>query len=255
MVIQAIKKIFDWLKGSNKASPQPLVDPPLPITDDGIPVPPLDLIYLVVGTREPVGFIEGGKKIAHQGIVDALHKHQLDLNDFQAVLDFGCGCGRLMRHWKSLTKPRLYGTDYNPVLIEWCKSNLPFAQFQVNQLEPPLNYSDSQFDFIFAGSVFTHFPEALQFAWLTELRRILMHGGYLMLTTSGEHYAKNLPLPLQKRFYAGQFVAIQENQAGTNLCSAYHSEKYVRENLTRHFAVVDFIPTGWDTQDIVLLRK
>jgi len=222
---------------------------------DDLPAPPLDLIYLVVGTRDPLGFIQGGKRIAHQGIVDALQGHNLYLNDFQAILDFGCGCGRLIRHWKSLTKPRLHGVDYNPVLIDWCKENLPFAEYQINQLNPPLCYKDDQFDFIFAGSVFTHLTELLQFAWLDELWRVLMPEGYLMLTVHGDHYAKQLPEDLQSLFHAGQHVVINADHVGENACGAYHSEKYIREKMTRRFSLVDLIPLGWDTQDIVLLQK
>ena len=228
--------------------------PPVTV-DEEIPVPPLDMIDLVVGTRDVEGFIQGGKNIAHQGIVNALKRNNLDLNNFQAILDFGCGCGRLMRHWKYLTTPRLYGSDYNSVLIDWCKNNLRFAKFQVNSLEPPLNYSSGQFDFIFCGSVFTHFHEALQFAWLDELWRVLMMNGYLMITVHGEYYAQKLPPELHANFCAGEYVAINQEQAGQNTCGAYHSAKYIREKVARRFTLIDHIPMGWDTQDIVVLQK
>src|SRR6476660_2155715 len=99
------------------------------VASDGLPVPPLDLIFLVVGVRDPVGFVEGGRTIAQQCIANALKRHGLDLNQFDSILDFGCGCGRLTRQWKDLTNPQIHGTDYNSVLIEWCRKNLPFARF------------------------------------------------------------------------------------------------------------------------------
>jgi SAM-dependent methyltransferase len=225
------------------------------VASDGLPVPPLDMIFLVTGTREPVRFVEGAKARSHQGMVDALTSNGLDLNGFEAILDFGCGCGRIIRHWKYLSKPRLYGTDYNPALIEWCQNNLPFAEFKVNRLEPPLDYSDGQFDFVFCGSVFTHFSETLQFAWLRELRRVLRPRGYLMITTHGEYYATHLPEDLRQRFQDGFHVVIHEENAGQNACGAYHSEKYIRHTLTTDYELVDFIPQGWHTQDLVLLRK
>jgi ubiquinone/menaquinone biosynthesis C-methylase UbiE len=225
------------------------------VASDGLPIPPLDLIFLVIGTREPIGFIEGGRTIAHQSIVTALAKHGLDLNGFHAILDFGCGCGRLMRHWRYLTKPRLYGADYNPALVEWCRDHLTFAQFQVNQLEPPLSFPDEQFDFVFCGSVFTHFTETLQFAWLRELQRVSMPGASVMITTHGEHYARQLPPDLQGQFRAGMHVVVHQESAGQNACGAYHSEQYIRNTLAAHFDIVDVIAKGWDTQDIVVLRK
>ena len=38
-----------------------------------------------------------------------------------AVLDFGCGCGRVMRRWADVSGPAFFGSDYNPNLINWCR--------------------------------------------------------------------------------------------------------------------------------------
>jgi len=225
------------------------------VASDGLPVPPLDLIFLVVGVRDPVGFVEGGRTIAHQCIVNALKRHGLDLNQFDSILDFGCGCGRLTRQWKDLTRPQIHGTDYNSVLIEWCRKNLPFARFQVNHLFPPLSYPDQSFDFIFAGSVFTHLTEGLQFAWLNELRRVMKPSGVLMITLHGDHYSKDLPPELLAKYNSGKHVVVHAHQAGTNNCGAYHSATYIREKLSQGFTLMDHLPKGWDTQDMVLLRK
>src|SRR5438445_1248741 len=65
-------------------------------------------------------------------------KHNIEIAELDSVLDFGCGCGRVIRHWPS--GPTLYGCDYNPALVEWCQTNLPFAQFALNNLTPPLPY-------------------------------------------------------------------------------------------------------------------
>jgi len=72
-----------------------------------------------------------------------------------------------------MTSARFHGTDYNPQLINWCKPNLCFAQFEVNGLSPPLVYEEEQFDLIYALPVFTHLPEDLQLAWMSELSGFL----------------------------------------------------------------------------------
>ena len=64
------------------------------------------------------------------------------------MLDFGCGCGRVMRWWKDLESTRLHGTDYNPYLVAWCRQNLPFAEFSVNGLEAGLDLPDGHFDLV-----------------------------------------------------------------------------------------------------------
>jgi hypothetical protein len=45
---------------------------------------------------------------------------------------------------------------------------------------------------------------------------------------------------------------------GTNLCSAYHPERYLRDTFAQGFAFLELEPEGArgnPTQDLVLLRK
>ena len=71
------------------------------------------------------------------------------IEQFGSMLDFGCGCGRMIRHWHDLPRRRLHGCDYNPLLVAWCSEHLPFAEFRGNALEPPLPYEDDQFDLVY----------------------------------------------------------------------------------------------------------
>jgi ubiquinone/menaquinone biosynthesis C-methylase UbiE len=59
-------------------------------------------------------------------------------------------------------------------------------RFVVSGFSPPLPYPDDHFDVIYAMSIFTHFTEADQMAWLRELARVLTPDGMAVLTTSGE---------------------------------------------------------------------
>src|SRR5678815_5338804 len=138
----------------------------------GIPVPPRDLIYLVSGHRSASRFLKRGL-VASNTIREVLERNGVEIDNFSAILDFGCGVGRIMRHWNRLQHPALHGTDYNPRLVEWCKQNLSFAEFKVNTLSGELPYESETFDFIYAFSVFTHLSEPLQFAWMKELARAL----------------------------------------------------------------------------------
>jgi SAM-dependent methyltransferase len=174
------------------------------------------------------------------------------------VLDFGCGVGRVLRHWSGVTGPVLHGTDYNPELIDWCRRNLRFARFNVNALTGRLSYAAGTFDLIYALSVFTHLTPEQQDSWMTELRRILKPGGHLLISTHGEHYVPNLPLEGQDAFRKGQRVTIAGEHAGTNTCAAYHPPASVREQLAAGFEIVDFIAEGAKgnpRQDYWLLRN
>lgn len=217
-------------------------------TPDGLPVPPAVLRSLVSGDPNDTraSFFEMGGLCA-QSIKEALEKTGVEIESFDAILDFGCGCGRTIRHFRTLPKTQLYGTDYNPKLVDWCARNLPFARFGLNQLHPPLDYPGATFDLVYAFSVFTHMPEALQFAWMRELSRLIKPAGYLVIST--------LPLELLPESQrTGPMVVRKENQPGTNACLAYHTFAYVEEKLSKGFEIIEFIEGGVG-QDFYLLRK
>ena len=223
---------------------------------DGLPLPPPEMIRLVAGIENTAVFYWGGV-LGARWIKGILAKNGLDINQFGAILDFGCGCGRVMRHWESLTGPQLFGTDYNPYLIEWCRRSLLFAQFQTNALAPPLSYEDGQFDLIYTISIFTHLEERLQMLWMEELKRVLKPGGKLLLTVHGLTHLKQLNVEQRARFEAGDVVVSRPEHSGDNECGAYHPEAYVRRSLAKEFVVVDFVPGGAKdaNQDVFLLQK
>ena len=224
---------------------------------DGLPIPPLRLIYLAILSTDVSWFLRSGR-FGQESILRTLERNRLRMEDFHAVLDFGCGCGRLLRHWCSLEGRRLYGTDCNPEMVAWCREKLGHVgEFQVNQLTPPLSYSCDKFDFIYSISVFTHLTENLQQAWMEELRRVLQPVGYLLITVHGESRLHQLSPEERARFRAGQLVVKHATAAGTNVCGAYHPHQYVLNHLVSALKVVDFIPRGCrDTdQDIFLLQK
>lgn len=211
----------------------------------------------VAGSAEIAVFLEGGQ-LAADSMRDTLRKNGVNLNDFRSILDFGCGCGRVLRFWRGMTSVDLHGTDCNPKLAAWCAQALPFARVGTNRLAPPTNYPAGKFDFIYALSVFTHLPEPDQMAWMGEFYRILRPGGYLLLSLHGAHYLSRFSEGERKRFLAGELITRYDYGAGTNLCSVFHPEAYVRERLVREFDVVDFIPEGArgnPRQDAWLFRR
>jgi SAM-dependent methyltransferase len=212
---------------------------------------------LVTGSADAAWYTDGGR-LAAESIGGTLRDAGLAPGNFQAILDFGCGCGRVIRHWRPLTSAALHGSDSNPALVEWCRRNLPFAKFQSNTLEPRLDFADQQFEFAYALSVFTHMPEKLQQPWMRELWRILRPGGHLLITTQGQEYVSKLSDAERARYRAGQIVVRYGKAAGTNLCSVYHPEAYVRDRLAGDFEVALSRPrsaAGNGRQDTFLLRK
>jgi SAM-dependent methyltransferase len=209
---------------------------------DGLPLPPSALVYQVAGTAEIRWFLEAGARAA-ASIRTTLSKNGLDLEDFESILDFGCGCGRVARHWSGLTA-QIAATDLNQRAIAWCRRNLPFGRFYVNDPGPPLPFEPEQFDLAYALSVFTHLPAALQRPWMQELLRVTARGGYVIFSTHGVRYLPDLSAEQQSRFLARKLVVLNEDAAGSNRCGAYHPMAYVRETLTAGSILVDAIPEG-----------
>lgn len=158
---------------------------------DGIAVPPAHLRLRVHGSEDENAFLGVGSTCA-KNIREALLQHyRRDVFSFEKVLDFGCGCGRTLRWFENHPQScRFFGTDIDKEAIAWCESNIAFAQFDVNDISPPLAYPPATFDMIYAVSVLTHLSEADQLKWLWELRRVARPGALLILTTHGEYAAE-----------------------------------------------------------------
>jgi SAM-dependent methyltransferase len=224
---------------------------------DGLPLPPPYLVYLVAGHFNLAWYYESGATHADL-LQEILRTNGYDMAAFRALLDFGCGCGRVTRHWHALDGVEVHGSDANTQLISWCREALRFARFDRNLEGPPLPYDDETFDFVYAISVFTHLTEELQHAWMRELRRVLAPNGVLAITTKGVSRLEPLDADARTRFEQGHLIVRDARYSGRNLCAAFHPERYVREVLAAKLDVVDFRPAtddGSQSQDLWLLRR
>jgi SAM-dependent methyltransferase len=223
---------------------------------DGLPLPPLRLVRAATGTSSLDWMLEGGRRAA-DSIAAILARNGIAMREVQRLLDFGCGCGRVIRHWHDLPAD-VHGCDYNATAIRWCQRHLPFATFACNGLAPPLPYGDGRFDLVYALSVFTHLPEPLLFDWMREMERVLAPGGLLVASTHGDACLGALDAAEQAAFRAGQAVVKDEPSAGTNRCGVYVSEEYVRSRMAEGFEVLDVVlqgARGNPPQDLTLFRK
>jgi SAM-dependent methyltransferase len=218
---------------------------------DGLPLPPRRLMVRVAMTADAEWFLRSGR-----AGYDAIAAH-VDLGSVGAVLDFGCGCGRVTRYFHDF-EGEVAGSDLSHDAIEWCRDNLEFGSFVTNGLAPPLVFDDESFDLVYALSVFTHLTAELQLAWRDELRRVLRPGGRLLITTHGTSYVPRLDDEERKRFEEGELVVRWSEVVGSNLCSAYHPERYLRDTFAEGFTFLELEPEGArgnPTQDLVLLQK
>jgi SAM-dependent methyltransferase len=223
------------------------------LPDDGLPLPPARMRAQVGPLHADARFfLESGKHNAE------LVRSLVPLDGVGALLDWGCGCGRVLRHWAGLQHTGVHGCDINPKMVAWCNEHLPFVEASINDLSPPLPYDNGSFDLVYAFSVMTHLSEDLQRAWMDECHRVLKPGGFLLFSTLGEYFVERDRLTSEERrsFERGNIVVLYERSPGTSLCSAYHPPDYVRRELAGNFEVVSFRPAADDGRhDIHLLRK
>jgi SAM-dependent methyltransferase len=193
----------------------------------------------VAGAPDVAHYLTSGKD-SLRAIQEMLERNGFNPAALGQVLDFGCGSGRVLRHWQHSDRLKLHGTDYNPHLIAWCRRNYPFAEFQINQLEGRLPYPDASFDFVYAWSVFTHLSEKIEDHFVGELARVLRPGGLLLATFHGEFYVPSfLSAEERARLGAGEVIVHREHEAGLNSCASFHAPQAVRRKFGTAFDVKD----------------
>jgi len=229
-----------------------------------VPSLPPRHLQIRIGGQYSADFIDKGYRIC-EDLDKGLKAVEKTLDDFQVVLDFGCGCGRTIRPMRALMpSSKLYGTDIDEEAVIWLRTNYgQLAEFSTNSNMPPTVYDANTFDLVIAVSVFTHLPEDMQFAWLAELKRIVRPMGYVLATTHGEKHYRQLDERVQetvneKGFFYGDlgFNYGKSISLPDFYQNAFHAHDYIRREWARYFEVVNIRTQGIDNnQDLVLMQK
>jgi SAM-dependent methyltransferase len=186
-------------------------------------------------------------------------------DDFPRILDWGCGCGRILRHFLARTRSQITGIEIDRDNLQWCIEHYPPAHFHEGRLEPPLQIPADSFDLIFGISVFTHLTEDLQHRWLAELRRIARPGGAVLMTVVGDvsWFRNRFSLEQLKTWKNTGFIDVGSDTILDNHIGragyyrlVYHDAAYVLRQWRQYFRIVDLIPGLCNNyQDLVVMRK
>jgi SAM-dependent methyltransferase len=249
-------------------------------TGEQRPIPPARL-RLRIGAPRIASFFE----LAHRSVAEleaGLAEAGRSLADVRSVLDFGCGCARMLQELEARHDGRLdlHGCDIDHEAIHWASSHFPSLRLDANGFRPPLPYRDGAFDLVYASSVFTHLHESAQDDWLAELARVLSPRGVALLSVLGTHgyeeyrsatsggnsreFQRRLAghdsldhegfvyEPYERtRWNEREFVGIDETYG-----LAFHSEEYVRRHWSEWFDVLAILPRGWvSSQDLVVVAN
>jgi ubiquinone/menaquinone biosynthesis C-methylase UbiE len=244
------------------------------------PLPPKNLRQIVAAVDAEEFLWTGLVDLAT--LLSLYERHAAGIPASQAqVLDFGCGCGRMLRFLTGAqSTARAVGSDVNDALIAWCRKSLPGVEVRVNGPSPPLPFADATFDLIYSLSIFTHLNRESGAEWLLELGRVLRPGGLAIMTTSGirsleiiRNSAAHQTMfelsaaetdEIAKSFADVSFVyrrykdaILQAANAGTDYGNTFIHPTYVQRHWNNEqFEVLEHLPAGlrgW--QDIVILRR
>jgi len=222
---------------------------------DRQPIPPSSLIYEVVGHGFASLYYDLGRRIVGE-MTDTLRAAGVDLSRIHRILDFGCGCGRLIRHLHEHFDAKLFGTDYNSRLVAWCDANLEFAGFATNELLPPLHYAASSFDLIYARSVYTHLSEESQALWFQEMLRVLDDGGVFLFTTHGDAFRDRLTAAERQQYDADEITIPAGVHEGSNAFGTFQTRRYTERHMPKELELLLHVPgrARWE-QDVYVVRK
>ena len=171
---------YFWLVNFGLRERGEMIGPWLP------PLPGSELQSAVQGNYSPEVFLNAGSEAAAK-LLKLLESAAIEPYAPRRILDFGCGCARVLRHLLPLGgRSELWGCDIDDRAIAFCRESIGAARFFTNRAEPPLPAPDGGFDLVFSISVFTHLGSGLRDAWLRELRRILPSGGLAAISVHGE---------------------------------------------------------------------
>ena len=118
-----------------------------------------------------------------------LHPPDLDLrlahlragvHDGDRVLDLGCGDGRFTAEIARVGAQPI-GVDVAQAALDRARAAHPELDFRLVPIDGPLPLNDVSFDVVWASEVIEHVADTAR--WLSEVRRVLVPRGRLLLTT------------------------------------------------------------------------
>jgi len=221
-------------------------------------MPPLWLVYDAISTCDWHRYFNSGNSLAKL-FADLILKHSRQRSADIAILEWGCGPGRIIRHLPGLlSEATIFGTDYNSKSIAWASSAIDNVQFKTNQLTPPLPYADEKFDVVYCCSVFTHLSEEMHHAWFEELMRVIKPNGLVIFTTHGDHFKGKLLKGELEEYETGRLVVRGRVKEGSRMFTAFHNPRFIRQRLVGKHKVLEHIdkpPTAEISQDIWIVSK
>lgn len=238
----------------------------VPAFSSDLALPPTPLRRRVMGNDDPNHYLVSGLKALSDFFT--VFGHRRESGSVRALLDWGCGCGRLSQLIaKFHPEVALYGCDVDDEAVGWCRANIT-GRFAVSAPEPPTEFADRLVDTVLGYSVMSHLPRDAQRRWLDELARVTAPGGLLLLSVHGRFAAETCNQDEATRATIERALAadgISDGVLDTALDGVapadyyrgvFQTEEYTREVWSGPLEVVEYIERGMGGfQDLVVLQK
>ncbi len=183
-----------------------------------------------------------------------------------AILDWGCGTGRIIQHLhRQNPYALLYGADINEKMIAWNHQHIKDSYFSKITLQTPTEYPANYFDLVYGISVFTHLSASMQKDWIEEMSRILKPAAILLVTTHGSYFTNQL-LEAEKKqyhhkgFYEKVFQKNNQPVFGDRNYTVYETADFFENMIANNFNTVAYFdgsvsPEKFGGQDLWILQK
>lgn len=223
---------------------------------------PLRLIYKVSESLSRREFAAVGDACALH-ILNCFEAAGLDFSRSMRVLDFGCGCGRVLEPLIESFKPRqlpieFFGVDVDGEQISWARKHVFGADFSECLPLPPLAYPSNYFDAVYCISVFTHLELETQLKWLDELNRVLRPGGVMIISVYNLNALTHLSSSEIKALSSSGFLFKRASKHSGLMPdwyhTAFHSKTHFRQILEARLFSVAILEVPDGMQDFFVCR-
>lgn len=171
------------------------------------------------------------------------------------VVDWGVGCGRMIRHLHPSLRGKCVGVDIDWVNVGWCVENLPHGQY--HKLEPfgDMPVAAKSVDLLYSHSVMTHLSEVAQIHWLQQINRTLR--GIAVISVHGMYSATVDAGWIRIPEFTKAWLECGFKDSGMNnpdiadvapdlyYKDVAHTPKYIYDVWGQHITVLDVIPGGF----------
>ncbi|HEU5075828.1 MAG TPA: class I SAM-dependent methyltransferase [Polyangiaceae bacterium] len=132
-----------------------------------------------------------GVEILFGGMADAMRRQVIGelggLPPNPAILDVGCGTGRLLRQLRAaLPRARLTGIDMSEAYVRHARSQLDGAALVETGNAEALPYADQSFDAVVSVFMFHELPRRVRQRVFSEMVRVLKPGGVLVIEDAAQ---------------------------------------------------------------------